>query len=232
MTIFKSTSDLAPADLRAIYDGFDAPVTALDCGKKCAPYNPGGKPFCCDICHAVPAAYRSEWKYLEASTDLWHLWRGDECEVQPKNRARLKADTPKNMHLLACLGPDRCQRNFRALSCRQFPFFPYVTSGYRFIGLAYEPEFETKCWVVSNLAQVTKEYREQFIHTYDRIFALFQTEFDAYAVHSEKLRELFALKKRRFPILHRNGKTVLVSPGSERTRPVAPRDLPKFGFYK
>jgi hypothetical protein len=233
MTILKSTSDLSRADLRALYDGFDAPVTALDCGKKCAPHNPGGKPFCCDICHAVPAAYRSEWKYLEEATDLWRQWRGDECDaLLAKDRARLLADTPKNMLLLACLGPGRCQRKFRALSCRQFPFFPYVTSGYRFIGLAYEPEFETTCWVVSNLAQVTDEYREQFICTYDRIFALFQSEFDAYAVHSEKLRELFAFKKRRFPILHRNGKTVLVSPGSERMRPVAPRDLPKFGFYR
>jgi hypothetical protein len=59
------------------------------------------------------------------------------------------------MLLLACLGPSRCQRDFRALSCRQFPFFPYATSAYRFIGLAFEWAFEDKCRVSSNLSQVT-----------------------------------------------------------------------------
>ena len=46
------------------------------------------------------------------------------------------------MLLLACQGPAHCQRPFRALSCRQFPFFPYITADDRFIGLAYEWEFE------------------------------------------------------------------------------------------
>ena len=74
-------------------------------------------------------------------------------------RTHLRANTPKDMILLACLGPSQCEREFRALSCRQFPFFPYVTSDYRFIGLAYDLEFEAKCWVISNLAEVTLKYR-------------------------------------------------------------------------
>lgn len=68
--IFKSTSDLTSNDIRSLYDGFRSPITGLDCGTKCAPHNPSGKPFCCDICHAVPASYKSEWKYLEHNTDL------------------------------------------------------------------------------------------------------------------------------------------------------------------
>jgi hypothetical protein len=63
--IYKSTSDLDRQEIRAVYDGFNAPIAEFDCGKKCAPHNPSGKPFCCDICHAVPAAYKSEWNYLE-----------------------------------------------------------------------------------------------------------------------------------------------------------------------
>ncbi|HMB25509.1 MAG TPA: hypothetical protein VKP08_21855, partial [Anaerolineales bacterium] len=187
--ILKSTSDLAPNDIRALYNEFNSPIVEFDCGKKCAPHNPSGKPFCCDICHAVPAAYKSEWNYLKQSTDLWHKWRGDECEdTSPQDVARLKADTPENMILLACLGPDRCQRDFRALSCRQFPFFPYVTSDYRFIGLAYEWQFEATCWVISNLSRVTQKYRREFIRTYDKLFAFFQDEFDHYAYHSELMR--------------------------------------------
>jgi len=62
--IFKSASDLTPEDIRSIYDGLDAPIAEFDCGKKCAPHNPSGKPFCCDICHAVPAAYKIEMVYI------------------------------------------------------------------------------------------------------------------------------------------------------------------------
>ena len=230
--IFKSTADLEPADIRALYDGFHSPIAELDCGRKCAPHNPSGKPFCCDICQSVPAAYTSEWNYLKHSTGLWHEWRGDECtETSPKDVRRLKADTPKNMVLLACLGPSLCQRDFRALSCRQFPFFPYVTSDYRFIGLAYEWQFESVCWVTSNLAGVTQRYREEFFRTYDKLFALFQEEFEHYAYHSEDMRAEFMKRKRRFPLLHRNGGYYLVSAGSERLERVEPDHLPRFGVY-
>lgn len=208
-------------------------IAALDCGKKCAPHNPSGKPFCCDICHAVPAAYRSEWNYLESNTKLWHKWRGDECETTTATeRAELKSDTPGNMVLLACLGPTQCERDFRALSCRQFPFFPYVTSDYRFIGMAYEWEFEDKCWVISNLSQVTQQYRSEFVGTFDRLFAVFQSEFENYAYHSERLRAFFGDQRRRFPLLHRNGQSYLVSPASERMQRVNIDDLPAFGPYR
>jgi hypothetical protein len=230
--IYKTTSDLDPNDILSLYHGFNSPIAELDCGRKCAPHNPSGKPFCCDICHAVPAAYKSEWNTLEHSTDLWHKWRGDECEdTTSKEVVRIKADTPKNMVLLACLGPSQCQRDFRALSCRQFPFFPYVTSDYRFIGLAYEWEFETRCWVISNLSSVTQKYRDEFIHTYDKLFALFQEEFDQYTYHSEKMRDHFRKQKRRFPLLHRNGAGYLVSAGSERLQRVDTARLPRFGVY-
>ena len=231
--VLKSTADLQPADIRALYDGFNSAIAELDCGKKCAPHNPSGKPFCCDICQAVPAAYKSEWKYLEPNIDLWHKWRGNECEENtPAETARLQADVPEGMVLLSCLGPSLCQRDFRALSCRQFPFFPYVTSDYRFIGLAYEWQFEPVCWVISNLAEVTQTYREEFLRTYDRIFALFQEEFEHYAYHSELLRTEFIRRRKRFPLLHRGGGYYLVSPASERMQRVQADRLPRFGPYQ
>lgn len=234
MKIFTQVNELDAQEIRKLYEGFDAPITRLDCGQKCAPHNPSGKPFCCDICHAVPAAYQSEWAYLQPNTDLWHEWRGDECENSPssRERARLRAETPANMTLLACLGPQRCQRDFRALSCRQFPFFPYVSADFRFVGLAYEWEFESKCWVVSNLGRVSARYREEFVRTYDRLLALFQDEFESYAAHSEEMRAHFLERKRRIPILHRNGGVYLLSPASERMVRVEVGKLPKFGPYK
>lgn len=214
-----------------LYEHFDIPLVPLDCGQMCAPHNPSGKPFCCDICQAVPAAYHQEWAYLQTNTDLWHLWRGDECADNPEDPAALQAETPDSMVLLACLGPQHCQRAYRALSCRQFPFFPYVTSDYRFLGLAYEWEFEDTCWVISNLAQVTAAYRHAFVQTYDDLFSLMIAEMDGYAAKSEELREVFAVRKRRIPILHRNGGDYLLSPTSERLYRVSPEKFPRFFPY-
>jgi hypothetical protein len=226
------TEMIPQLNLRWLYDRFNAPVTAIDCGTKCAPHNPSGKPLCCDICQAVPAAYRQEWQYLQANTDLWHAWRGDECPEDNTDPDELRAETPETMLLLACKGPAYCQRDFRALSCRQFPFFPYVTSEYRFIGLAYEWAFESSCWVISNLAAVTETYRREFIQLYDQIFALWQDEFDSYAALSEEMREHFAMQKRRIPILHRNGGNYLLSPKSERLQRAQLETLRRFGPYR
>ena len=219
-------------NIRTLYDRFNAPVAALDCGRKCAPHNPSGKPFCCDICHAVPAVYQQEWLYLQPNTDLWHEWRGDECGKHPEDPAELNEHTPEHMRLLACQGPSRCQRDFRALSCRQFPFFPYIGADLRFLGLAYEWEFEQQCWVISNLGEVTAAYRQEFVRTYDELFAQWPQEFESYVLLSEEARERFAARRRRVPLLHRNGGYYLVSPGSERMQRVAAERLPRFGPYQ
>jgi hypothetical protein len=219
-------------DIRRLYNRLDSPITAFDCGIYCAPHNPSGKPFCCDICQAVPAAYRQEWEYLQSNTDLWHPWRGDECVENPEDPPELLSETPDHMLLLACKGPTNCQRQFRTLSCRDFPFYPYVTSDYRFLGLAYDWEFESTCWVISNLGLVSDVYRREFIQVYDELFALWQDEFDSYAIRSEQAREHYAAQKHRIPILHRNGATYLLSPISERLQRVVPEHLPCFGIYK
>ncbi len=167
-------------DIARIYAGFSAPICDVDCGLLCAPHNPNGKPFCCDICHAVPSAYQQEWDYLHERTDLWHPWRGDECPAEPVNPQTILAETPGHLCLLACKGPAFCQREFRASSCRQFPFFPYITADDRFIGMTYNWDFEDKCWVISHLAQVTPAYRAQFITTYDVLAQWDCRRYDSY----------------------------------------------------
>jgi hypothetical protein len=233
--ILRSPADLNSADIHSLYATFEAPVTAVDCGRMCAEHNPSGKPFCCDICQAVPVAYSSEWDMLNKVTDLWHLWHADECpgDDEPVSQdVHIRAATPPGMRLLACRGPLACQREYRLLSCRQFPFFPYVTPDYRFLGLAYDWEFEQTCWVISNLGQVTDNYREQFVSTYDQLIAWFQDEFESYAIRSEEIRRSFAAQKRRIPILHRDGGYHLLSPLSGRIERVEPSRLPRFGPYR
>jgi hypothetical protein len=232
--IIKSMADLDETQVLELFHDFNSPIMTLDCGSKCSPHNPSGKPFCCDICHAVPAAYASEWRLFRHRTALWHLYRGDECSEHP-GKDHAVSSLPKGMVLLACLGPQRCQRRYRALSCRQFPFFPYLTSDGRFLGLACEWEFEECCWVMSHLGRVTAAYRREFVRIHDRLFALFQDMFDNYGYHSHRLRASHARKGRRFALLHRNGGYYLVSPQSERLQRVAPSQaaaLRKFGPYR
>ncbi len=107
-----------------------------------------------------------------------------------------------------------------------------MSSDYRFLGLACEWDFASTCWVISNLATVTDDYRAQFISTYDKLIALFDDVFDNYIYHSERMRANYVAKNKRFPILHRNGNSYLVSPSSERLQKVDPASLPRFGFYK
>ncbi len=224
-------SPIPTLNFQAFYAAFDEPVTAVDCGEKCAPHNPSQKPFCCDICWAVPSIYTQEWAYLQPRTDLWHIWRGDECAQQPEDPAALQADTPDSMLLMACRGPAHCERQFRSLSCRQFPFFPYITADYGFLGLAYNWEFEAQCWVINHLEQVSEKFRENFVQVYDDFFSRWPHELDHYAARSEQMRADFITQNRSIPLLHREGGFYLLRPLNERLRPVDAQRLPKYGPY-
>lgn len=219
-------------DISTFYDAFNAPVTDFDCGALCSPHNLHGIPFCCDICHSVPAAWHAEWDYLNAHTDLWHAWRGDECSNDPVDPATLADETPEHMRLLACLGPAHCQREYRCSSCRQFPFFPYINLTGDFIGLAYNWDFEPTCWVISHLDAVTPAFRREFVAVYDDLLRQMPEEYQSYLWLSEDLREAFSQRRRRFALLHRNGTDILVSPLTERMMPIAPGKFPRFGPYK
>ncbi len=212
----------------ALYAHFRSPIAEFDCGKKCAPYNENGVPFCCDTNHAVPTAYKEEWDYLQVNTDQWHpLEAEDSHETE-----RLRNQTPDGQVLIACLGHEHCQRGFRALSCRAFPFFPYITAGGEFAGLTYYWEFEDRCWVINNLHVVQPEYRGEFISAYDLIFERAPEERENYLYQSHVMRQFFAKKRRAIPLLHRNGENYKISPSSEVMRRTSLDKLPKFGVYK
>ncbi|MCE5209182.1 MAG: hypothetical protein LLG42_12840 [Chloroflexi bacterium] len=218
--------------IEEIYQTLDLPLTSLDCGLKCAAHNPGGKPFCCDICQVVPAVYDLEWSYLQAFDDFWHVYRGDECPADPCDPEEVLCETPEHMLLLACLGPEQCRRNIRSVSCRQFPFFPYITSRGEFIGLTIEPAFRENCWIISHLEAVTAAYREAFVQVYDNLLSRWEHDKECYADYSEDLRIEYAQRRQRIPILHRNGHNYLLSPLSERLRIVPAGGFRRYGPYR
>jgi hypothetical protein len=219
----KKTVDFAP-----VYKRFSAPITELNCGDKCAPHNERGVPFCCDLHHAVPTAYQAEWEYLRANTGLWRLWEAEDSA----ETAALRKQTPSGQVLIACLGYQLCQRGFRSLTCRSFPFFPYLTREGDFIGLSYYWEYEDRCWVISNLQVVLPEYRAQFIDAYDTLFAAMPDERENFHHHASIMRRFFGWRRRAIPLLHRNGYTYKITPRNGRLRRVPVGSLPKFGPYK
>ena len=211
-----------------LYQTFQAPISALDCGSRCAPYNERGVPFCCDTRHAVPSVYQAEWQYLNDHTDLWHLWKPEDSG----NAAQLRSALPDGQVLVECLGHKLCQRNFRSITCRSFPFYPYLTVQGEFIGISYYWEYEDRCWVISHLGQVSQAYMESFIDAYDTIFQLVPEEVENFRQHSIRMRRIFGRKKRAIPILHRNGSCYKISPASGRMRRVSAQTMPKFGPYR
>ncbi len=210
-----------------LYAGFDTPILDLDCGARCAPYN-GGIPVCCDTRHSIPAAYPAEWVFLQANTGLWHLW-------EPENkidRARLVQEAGSDLVLIECLGAERCEREYRSLVCRAFPFFPYFDSGGRFLGLSYYWKYEDRCWVLSNLDRVQPAYREEFLKTYESVFAARPEELESFQVQSSRMRAFFAAEGRLIPLFHRDGRWRMVDPKAESMNEIDPKTLEKHGPFE
>ena len=134
--------------------------------------------------------------------------------------------------LIACLGHAHCQRNFRSLTCRSFPFFPYITRQGEFDGLSYYWAYEDRCWVISNLQAVTRGYLAQFMTAYRALFAAMPAEKDNFRHYSNGMRRIFGRQKRAIPLLHHNGHAYKITPRGGRMRRVALERLPKFGPYK
>lgn len=226
--ILSTVSEPGSGDFAKLYARFQSPIQAINCGTKCSPYNERGVPFCCDPRHTVPTAYQAEWEYLEENSDLWRLWESE----SPRITAHLKAQAPESHVLIVCQGHERCQRGYRALSCRSFPFFPYLNSKREFIGLSYYWEYEERCWVISNLQVVSPQYRGEFIAAYDALFELMPAERESFRYQSSRMRRAFARRKRAIPLLHRNGHAYKITPRNERMRRTPYERMPKFGPYK
>lgn len=215
-------------DYQLLYSLFNSPLQALDCGERCSPHNAGGQPFCCDTRHAVPSAYLAEWDYLCTHTALWHLWQ----PAQPAEYHQLANQAPEGQVLIECQGAAYCQRAYRAVTCRSFPFFPYLTKAGEFSGLSYYWQYEDRCWVISHLHLITQEYLNEFVATYETLFSQMPAELSNFRYHSMVMRRIFGRQHRAIPLFHRNGAWYKVTPRNGRMRRVAPDQLPLFGPYK
>jgi len=210
----------------SLYAGFNAPISRFDCGKMCAPHN-GGEPVCCNTQFAIPVSTIEEWTFLKSRSEMWHSYKPrDEAE------RKVKEALPRYCKMMECNGASRCERDNRALSCRAFPFFPYVTKEYEFVGLTYYWTFEETCWVISNLQVVDKGFVSEFISTFDYIFRKVADELEIFRDHSASMRRVFSRRGTRIPLIGRDANYYEVLPKTGEIQPTKVEAFEKFGVYK
>ena len=197
---------LKPDDYARIYRNFESPVMRFDCGRMCAPLN-GGEPVCCSTENAVPVVNKAEWKLLKSRTDLWH-------KFVPRDAAGrdIVDELEKSCLAVECKGARHCERENRSLSCRTFPFFPYITKERKFIGLSVYWTFEDRCWVISNLRRVDRRFVDEFVAAYEAVFRADPHEFDVMRDWSATMRRVFSRWDRHIPVIGRDGRWLRVMP--------------------
>jgi hypothetical protein len=211
---------------RDLYREFEMPLCELDCGLKCGPHNDYGVPVCCDIQLVVPAAFELEWSYLQENTDLWQPWSSSGLIDRD-----LAEQVQDGQVLLECKGYQQCQRSFRTLTCRAFPFYPYLTSQGLFSGLAYYSDFREECWIISNLAVVSTTYKVAFQGTFNKIFDLFPGSRDDFLDYCCFVRDEAAEHGEQIVVLDFQAGVGLVDPLTETVTPVGFQDLDAYGPF-
>ena len=220
-------TEIDPALFGRIYQYFSAPVTRLDCGKKCGPHNLRGAPFCCDLDHSIPAAYQKEWEYLQSSTDLWRRWE----EKTPGQERQLRRHLQEGQQLIGCKGHRFCQREYRSIACRAFPFFPYLSSQGEFLGLSYYREYRDRCWVISHLDQIEEDFLARFVKAFKELFSLYPDSRRAYQGYSRQVRRQTAQKGEQLVLLKPSKEAWQIDPQTEKETAVKLDDLPAFAPY-
>ena len=216
-----SKPTIKASDFATLYEGFTAPISRFDCGRKCAPLN-GGEPVCCSTQNAVPVVHKVEFDFLRKRTDLWSKFKPYDYATR-----QIVEELTSDCTAIHCKGARHCERDNRTIACRGFPFYHYITRERQFIGLGTYWVFEDRCWVMSNLQIVDQPFIDQFVATYEALFVKDPNEFTTYVDFSASARRVFSRWKRDIALLGRKGGLLIVDPPTGEVRPGKPRDFPK-----
>ena len=221
------SKQLDQGTFRELHSGFDMPLCEIDCGLKCGPYNDYGVPICCDIHLVIPSAFELEWCYLKENTDLWRPWSSADQYAE-----ELEEEILDGQVLIQCKGYQECQREFRTLTCRAFPFYPYLNSKGHLQGMSYYPEFRFGCWILSNLDVVSKSFKMAFQRAFQHVFELYPDYRQNYIDYSGYERQKAADESEMVVLLGFSGDVHLIDPLTEEEYPVQYKDLKAFGPFE
>ncbi len=220
-----SPAGMRPAEFAVVYDKFKAAVSRYDCGRFCAPLNKG-EPVCCSTQHAVPVVDKAEFKLLRSRTDLWHVFKPYDAASR-----QIVEELHPTCAAIECKGARQCERDNRSIACRAFPFYPYLTRSGEFVGLGTYWTYGDRCWLISNMRVVERDFVAEFVAAYEYIFARDPEEYAAMKANSAAHRRVFSRRGQAIPLIGREGGFLQVLPRSGRVLPLPASQLPRFGAY-
>ncbi len=217
---------MKPADFAVVFERFQSSVSRYDCGRFCSPLN-NGEPVCCSTDNAIPIVDKTEFQLLKSRTDLWHLYK----PVDAASR-QIVDELHKSCTAIECKGARFCARDNRTMACRAFPFYPYFNRQGDLLGLATYWGFEDRCWLISNMQVVERDFVQEFIAAYEFIFERDPDELKAMKSQSAYHRRTFTRRNEAIALIGRDGGFFRILPHGGRMVPVEADKLPRYGSYK
>jgi hypothetical protein len=169
---------------------------------------------------------KAEFKFLKSRTDLWHSFKPYDAATR-----QIVSELHKSCCAIECKGARHCERENRSVACRSFPFYPYITRQGEFVGLGTYWTYEDRCWLISNMRVVEREFVQEFVAAYEYIFARDPEEYATMKSHSAAHRRVFSRRNQAIPLIGREGGFLQVVPRSGRIVSLSANRLPKFGAY-
>lgn len=158
-----------------------APMISFDCGRFCVKANRGG-PLCCDQKKFIPLLFKAEYRLLKERGQLW-----TRMPVITKAEKKLVEDICDYNVFCLCQGVKSCRRSLRSLSCRAFPFEPFVNADGKVIGIVFQYEKKEKCPLIGMPESVfNPRYIRNSIIFWQEIIDIIPEEKDLFIDESRK----------------------------------------------
>jgi hypothetical protein len=174
----------------------------------------------------VPVVDKAEFRFLKSRTDLWHVFKPYDAATH-----KIVDELHHTCAAFECKGARHCERDNRSVACRAFPFYPYLTREGDLVGLGTYWTYEDRCWLISNMRVVERDFVQEFIAAYEYIFARDPEEYATMKTHSAAHRRVFSRRGQPIPLIGREGGFLQVLPRSGRILPLPASRLPRFGAY-
>jgi hypothetical protein len=115
-----------------------------------------------------------------------------------------------------CKGHLQCERDNRSLSCRTFPFEPYLDHDDAFVGIVLSRDFAGLCPLITGDHAFRPDFIAQCCAMWREMFAADADERAFYAGCSRTLRRQYGRDGSPIPVFHEGGITAF--PTSRRRR--------------
>jgi hypothetical protein len=152
---------LTEQKLKQLYRLLSVRMTDFDCGKRCAPQN-NGVPYCCDREKVIPVLFKDEYQWHRLQGVFW-----GKMPVQTKSDRKLVEESCSYNVFAVCPGVQSCRRTARSLTCRLFPFEPFIDSKGYVKGLVYQSGDKGSC---SLMEKPQHMYNQMYIRNATRVW--------------------------------------------------------------